>query len=86
MVRSELSKGRLSDVDALLELPGLEDVDEPGFVALHAEDFVHDAELHKPKLLNAAGLGDVDVAEPEALVVRPICVVGCELTAGDVDL
>jgi hypothetical protein len=39
---------------ALVELPGFEDVGEPGFVTLHGDDLVHDAGLHEPHLHRVA--------------------------------
>ena len=42
----------------LVELPGLEDVDEPGLVAFRGDDLTHHAELNEPQL---RGVTDDDV-------------------------
>jgi hypothetical protein len=53
---------------SLVELPGLEDVGEPGFVAFHADDFVHDAAVYEPHLHGALVGNHIHVAQPEALI------------------
>jgi hypothetical protein len=69
----------------LVELPGLEDVGEPGFIAFHGDDLVHDAGLHEPELHRVVD-DDIHVSKLQPLVGRAVCIVRRVLAGGDVHL